>query len=169
MPWSDTCFVCGEDNPRGFAARFVVENGEVVLRTVPPAWFEGYRGQLHGGIVTALLDEAIGWACTVAHGRFCVTAELRVRFLRPAAGGREVVVRGRAIEVGEKRVVGRGRLLDARGRRLATADGVFVPLSAARHAKVVDMLKVEGRPARADDIPMIESAARRPDGGDQDD
>lgn len=169
LPWSGTCFVCGEDNPRGLGGRFVVEQGEVVLRTVPPAWFEGYRGQLHGGIVTALLDEAIGWACTLARGRFCVTAELRVRFLRPVSGGREVEARGRAVEVSDRRMTGRGELLDVRGRRVATADGVFVPVSPARHARVVEMLRIDGRPARLSDLPMVESAVRRTDGGEDDD
>jgi len=169
LPWSGTCFVCGEDNPHGVAGRFVVEDGAVVLRTIPPVWFEGYRGQLHGGIVSALLDETIGWACTLARGRFCVTSELRVRFLRPIAGGGEVVVRGRAVDVGDRRVTGRGDLLDVRGRRVASADGVFVPVSHSRHARVVEMLRIDGRPARPTDLPMVESAARRGDGGENDD
>lgn len=169
LPWSDTCFVCGEDNPHGFGGRFVVEDGDVVLRTVPPRWFEGYRGQLHGGVITALLDETIGWACTLARGRFCVTADLRVRFLRPVGGGTEVVARGRVVEVGERRVTGRGELRDARGRRVATADGAFVPVSESRHAGVVEMLRIDGRPARLDDLPMVESAARRSDGREDDD
>ena len=156
--------MCGDANPSGLAGRFVVEDGDVVLRTTPPTWLEGYRGQLHGGVVTALLDETIGWACTVAHGRFCVTAELNVRFLRPVRGGRQVVARGRATVAHADRVTGRGEVLDARGRRLATADGVFVPVSPARHAKVIEMLKIDGRPATAADLPMVESAARRDDG-----
>jgi hypothetical protein len=94
---------------------------------------------------------------------------LRVRFLRPIAGGGEVVVRGRAVDVGDRRVTGRGDLLDVRGRRVASADGVFVPVSHSRHARVVEMLRIDGRPARPTDLPMVESAARRGDGGENDD
>jgi uncharacterized protein (TIGR00369 family) len=169
LPWSDTCFVCGDSNPSGLGGRFVIEEGDVVLRTTPPSWLEGYQGQLHGGVVTALLDETIGWACTVAHGRFCVTAELSIRFLRPVRGGQQVVARGRAGEVQADRVTGHGELLDARGRRLAAAEGVFVPVSPARHARVIEMLTIDGRPATADDLPMVESAARRDDGPKQND
>ena len=46
--------------------------------------FQGYPGQLHGGVVTALLDGAMT-NCLFAHGIEAVSGELTVRFLRPVA------------------------------------------------------------------------------------
>jgi acyl-coenzyme A thioesterase PaaI-like protein len=43
---------------------------------------QGYDGILHGGVISALLDEAMTH-CLFHHGVKAVTGELRVRFLKP--------------------------------------------------------------------------------------
>ncbi len=84
LPWSESCFVCGESNPNGLKAKFTVdEEGRVRLETVIDHEFEGYGGHVHGGVVTALLDETAVWAVIHSLGRMCTTIQLTVTF-RPA-------------------------------------------------------------------------------------
>lgn len=152
LPWSDTCFVCGEANAVGLGVRFTADDNGVRVETVPGPQFEGFPGHLHGGVITALLDEAIGWACSVATHRLYYTVELTVRFKRPVPAGRTVVVRGMAGELGGRLARGSGWIEDRNGTRLATADGVYFPLPEDEQRAVVPMLKMPGRPAAAEDI-----------------
>lgn len=152
LPWSETCFVCGDANPSGLDLRFYVEGDEVVLTTELDPTLEGYPGHVHGGIITALLDEGAGWACTAATGRLYVTAELTVRFRAPVPGGRSVTLRASLEEDRKRLAVGRSRLEDGEGRVLAEAEGRFIAVPADDQAWIVPHLKMPGRPARQGDL-----------------
>jgi acyl-coenzyme A thioesterase PaaI-like protein len=88
------CFVCGQDNPHGLRLPFQrQDSGEMTATWTPdPAW-EGFRGIVHGGVVSTVLDEAMSKA-VAATGSQALTAELRVRFHRRVASGGVFLVRG---------------------------------------------------------------------------
>jgi acyl-coenzyme A thioesterase PaaI-like protein len=98
------CFACGRLNPSGLQLDFDVSANGATARYTGLQRHQGYDGTLHGGIVTALLDETMGWA--IFHqGIWGVTAKIEVLFKRPVPVGEELVVtgsmsrdRGRAIE-----------------------------------------------------------------------
>ena len=82
------CFGCGEENPRGLKLRFKIDPDRSRIRTrwTPSKEFQGYADIVHGGIIGLILDELMVnllWSL----GRPSVTAELTVRFLRPARVG----------------------------------------------------------------------------------
>jgi len=89
------CFVCGQENWGGLQARFRIdpEEGRAECRLKIPATFQGWQGMVHGGIITALLDEVAIQACSGSQ-KGLVTAELQVRFRRPVPIEVEVKVRG---------------------------------------------------------------------------
>ncbi len=152
LPWSDTCFVCGEANPGGLRARFELLGGEARLPVTVDPRFDGYPGVVHGGVVSALLDETIGWACSVHAHRLTVTVELTVRFRRPVPSGRPLTVRGRFVEMRRNLLVGEGEVVDAGGRVLATGRGVFSPLPEERSREILLQLRMPGRPAEPGDV-----------------
>jgi uncharacterized protein (TIGR00369 family) len=153
LPWSATCFVCGDANPRGLDAKFRAdEDGRVRLETVIDASFEGYGGHVHGGVVTALLDETAGWAATLALHRLCVAVELTVKFRRPVRGGSRVIAGGEAGGKEGRFFRARSSLADETGKVLATAEGRFMPVAEAVHDEVLPLLKMPGRPAEQGDI-----------------
>ena len=152
LPWSATCFVCGDSNPTGLRARFVVDGDRVRLDTEVEEGFEGYHGQVHGGVISALLDETVGWACTHKVQRLCLTRELKVRFKKPVPSGARITVWGVVDEVANPLVSGHGWIEDAGGTVLATAEGTFFPVRRDVHDEVMGELKMPGRRARPDDI-----------------
>ncbi len=153
LPWSDSCFVCGESNPSGLQARFTVgEAGQVRLETTIRHEFEGYGGHVHGGVVTALLDETAVWAVIHSLKRMCTTIQLTVTFRQPVPGGTRVVVVGEITGRKSRFHLARSEMRDTDGRLLATADGRFLPMSEEIHNEIVPMLKMPGGPAKPDDI-----------------
>jgi len=92
------CYVCGRDNPSGLQVAFEIDQSSRTIsgRFTPRTGHEGWEGVVHGGIVAALLDEAM--VKLAAHlGIRAVSAELTVKFKAPAAPGEELLVRGRIV------------------------------------------------------------------------
>jgi acyl-coenzyme A thioesterase PaaI-like protein len=103
------CFACGKDNPDGLNLTWVVEGKTTHALFTPQRKFQGWKGILHGGIVAALLDEAMGRLAWIACGGG-VTAELTVRFLKPAPTNEKIFVFGEITGENRKVVEMRARL-----------------------------------------------------------
>lgn len=145
LPHSSGCFLCGEENRSGIRARFFVEGNEVLGRVVLPPHLNGYRNVAHGGIVSALLDETMGWAPTV-FGRtraMYVTGELTVKFLSPVPVGVEIEVRSRLVEDAGRLAYCEGEIRCG-GKVCARARGKFVPMSPEGTAEVIPYLRFDG-------------------------
>jgi uncharacterized protein (TIGR00369 family) len=92
------CFVCGQGNPRGLHLELRNVDGTAEASFTPDATLEGYDGVVHGGIVSALLDEVMVWSAFYITGFHAVTAELTVRFVKPLPVGKPCLVQGRVME-----------------------------------------------------------------------
>jgi uncharacterized protein (TIGR00369 family) len=128
IPFDDgNCFACGPTNPIGMHLHFerAGDAEGVLARATLAAHYQGWRGIAHGGIVMALLDEAMAHAAGFA-GHRGVTATVSVRFRRPVPLERPVVVRGR-VTWQRRNVLGvEGNIFDEDGALLAHAEGSFV-------------------------------------------
>jgi uncharacterized protein (TIGR00369 family) len=87
QPNSRKCFVCGLQNPVGLKLAFY-ENAEaeqVRAEFTVPDEYQGYPGVVHGGIVSAVLDEVAGRAILLHRDDEDLMATLRltVRYRRP--------------------------------------------------------------------------------------
>ncbi len=128
VPFDDgNCFACGPDNPIGMHVHFDLADtsGGVRARCTLGPQYQGWRGIAHGGIVMALLDEAMAHAAGFA-GHRGVTAAVNVRFRRPVPLGEPIEVRGR-VAWQRHRVLGiEAGIFDAAENLLAQAEGRFV-------------------------------------------
>jgi uncharacterized protein (TIGR00369 family) len=131
LPWTKSCFVCGEENPLGLRLKSRLENGLVVLRYAPRDADRGWREIVHGGIATTLLDEVMTWAAILHARRACVAAEMTVRLVRPVRVGQKLAIVGSVARGGARLMTTEGRILDDERRVLLTASGKFVPMDAA--------------------------------------
>jgi uncharacterized protein (TIGR00369 family) len=85
-------------------------------------------GQIQGGFVCAMLDEAMSVACLVASKMTCVTPtlEMKTSFLRPTMPGTLRAV-GQVAKWGKTVAFTEGSLYDSDGRVLAKATGTAIP------------------------------------------
>jgi uncharacterized protein (TIGR00369 family) len=87
------CLFCGTLNPRSLNLSFrEEEDGVLTTRFQAQAELQGYENILHGGVVAGLLDAAMTH-CLFHRGVEAVTADLRVRFVRPVACTASVEIR----------------------------------------------------------------------------
>jgi acyl-coenzyme A thioesterase PaaI-like protein len=138
------CPVCGDrdHNPITLAMRWGWddERGLVTGTFTPGREHMGYENRLHGGILSALLDECLAWACAVETSRYCVTGELTVRYKSPAALGEPVVITGVAGAAWGPYVKATGEARTSSGDVLATASAVFSVLTLEESMKLHDAL-----------------------------
>ena len=119
------CFVCGEKNQSGLRARFYWDGHEARTTVVTTDAFEGYRGILHGGVISSLLDEVMIKA-VLAQEHFVVTAEMSVRFLQPARVGETLNFVGRIIRNRGRVFFTYGEAMRENGAVIATASGKYI-------------------------------------------
>ena len=65
LPWSRSCFVCGENNPIGLKARSWIVNDIIELEFEPAEALAGWNSVTHGGLIATVLDEVMTWAAIV--------------------------------------------------------------------------------------------------------
>ncbi len=126
------CVVCGRDNPHGLRIRFECrDGGEAIANwTLASAW-EGFRGIIHGRVVTTVLDEAMSKAVSET-GMEALTAELRIRFRRRVTSGDPFLVRGWVVNWNRRLIRTEAVLVSADGAEHARAWATFLPLPQAR-------------------------------------
>jgi len=100
QPNSKMCFICGLENPVGLHLH-IYETGPGIVETsyTAPDHFQGYPGVLHGGIVSAIIDEIAGrshMGSDPNNPRFMFTAKLEVKYRRNVPVGRALKIIGKA-------------------------------------------------------------------------
>ncbi|OQA45485.1 MAG: Thioesterase superfamily protein [Chloroflexi bacterium ADurb.Bin325] len=131
QPTSRMCFVCGEHNPAGIHVRFYEqEDGALLAKFIGEEHHQGYPGRMHGGVITAVLDETIGRAIMIKYGDVIwgVTAELSVRFLRPVPLDTPLTAVGRITNDRSRLFEGEGKIYLPDGAVAAECTGKYVKL-----------------------------------------
>ncbi len=112
QPNSAMCFICGMENPVGLHLHIYETAPDTVEASyIAPAHFQGYPGVLHGGIVSAIIDELSGRAhmgSDPAAPRFMFTAKLEIKYRKNVPIGRRLRLVGQAGRT-------RGRIAEAWG------------------------------------------------------
>ena len=135
------CLVCGADNQFGLQARFyeleaapsgaAASGGRELLGVFTlREEHQSYPGRLHGGISSAILDETIGRAITIAHpGTLGVTAELTLRYRKPLPLTGEVRAVGRITRDTRRLFEGTGEILLDDGSVAVEASGKYLKMA----------------------------------------
>ena len=128
LPHTHSCFVCGDANAAGLKLRFETDGRRVYTHFTPRPEHIGFRNVVHGGILSALLDEIMVWACMVVTKRAAYCAELNVRFLKPVRPGDHLVTTAELITNRRDRIYETaGDLKNEAGDVVATATGKYMP------------------------------------------
>ena len=114
------CFVCGV---LGVDVR--VADGRAFADLLLDERFTGPPTFVHGGVISALLDELLGAAVCV-HTPKAMTAHLEVDYRRPWPIGEPARMAGQAERVSERKLLATGELVGQDGKVFAEARGLWV-------------------------------------------
>ena len=120
------CFICGHRNPVGLKATMKVdrEGKSAACTLVIPSEYQGWKDMVHGGIISALLDEVCVYAGMTVSASV-VTGELKTRFRKPVPVEQEVTVSARVTNQVRRTVQVEGQLT-MEGIVLASAEAKLV-------------------------------------------
>jgi acyl-coenzyme A thioesterase PaaI-like protein len=126
-----TCFGCGADNPLGLHMEFRTDGQRVYsFVTVPPS-MAGWDQTVHGGILSTILDEIMGWSVIYLLGKIGVTKSMTVEFMKPVQIGKPLTVIGAIGEIlSERQVVVTGEIYSDSEVLSARAQGIFATMPA---------------------------------------
>jgi len=135
-------FVHGLRNPAGLHIQYHLERGDdvegdtadppghrVVAEWVADERHMGFPGMVHGGLVAAILDDAMGRCAALRH-RWVVTGRIDIRYRAAAPIGIPIRIEGWITRYLRRLVSARARMLLDGGAVVATAAGTYLPLTA---------------------------------------
>ena len=147
LPRYPPCFVCGRSNPLGLDVTFHRDGLTVLAEVTGRHEHTGYPEVIHGGIIAALLDEAMGWAVTLANGLMVETWELTVRYRRRLPPGKRIRVVARLSEDRRRYQLSEGRVEGPDGEHYAQGQGKYRPIPPGDQETIWRLLeKPDGSP-----------------------
>jgi len=101
--------------------------GLAILEMTPTPDMANHAGFVHGGMISALADSAMGRSLrTVTPGvARAMSFDLKLSFITPARVGEKLLATGRVVHAGRRTMVAECRIEAPGGRLVATASGTF--------------------------------------------
>jgi len=133
--FESNCFVCEERNGSGLRIPFFHDRDseQVFAEFSLNDAFSGAPAYAHGGVVLAILDEAMAWATIALEQTFAVTVETSSRFRQPVRIGERYQVHARVVgDDGAGTLSCEAEVVGAGGAVCATAAARFVALGPAK-------------------------------------
>lgn len=143
LPNSDdhNCFGCSPKNAAGLRMRFTTDGEAVYTAVRVPEHLCGWSGIVHGGVLTAILDETMSWVAIHLLHRIALTQTMTVEFLKPARIGETLYASGRVRRYGGRNDADlEAELFDDSGAACARAEARFKVFSpaVARRLRIAD-------------------------------
>ena len=133
--FESNCFVCEVGNERGLRLGFFHDDeaATVTAELCLDQAFSGTPSHVHGGVVLAVLDEAMAWASIALAGVFAVTRTVTANFVRPVRVGQAHRVEARVVGRPDAATVDLAAVVsDGAGRLCAEATAQFSVMTAER-------------------------------------
>lgn len=123
------CFGCGEANNNGLKMKFFAEDDKVFSKITIPSHLMGWNGIAHGGIVSTLLDEIMGWSAIFFTHKLILTKNMTVTYHKPVMVNDPLRVEGHLHEkTSDREAVMKGALYNGKGELCTTSVGHFALL-----------------------------------------
>jgi uncharacterized protein (TIGR00369 family) len=136
------CFACGTDNPTGLGMSFYSIGKTVCSDITLGEHHVGWENLAHGGIISTILDEIMGWTVIAFKRIFFVTRSIQVNFLRPVEVNSQLTAVGEIeTDFAPKGCSTKSTLFDAQGKKLAEGRAEMAYLSGKRLPLLPDQYK----------------------------
>ncbi len=155
LPRYKKCFVCGKENHIGLNITFKTDEEKVYASFKPDEKYMGYENTLHGGIAASLLDETMGWSCSIKTKKMYYTAELTVRYKKHIKINTRLFVEAKMVKSKHLMAFAEAVLKDEEGNILASAHGKYFPIKDDEEERVYSLLHHEpedSKPVTKNDI-----------------
>ena len=124
------CFACSPVNPIGLRMRFYSDGEKVYSWVAVPEHMGGWGRVAHGGIVSTLLDETMGWAGIYLLEQVTLTKTITVDFKNVVYVGEPLKVEAWVLrQDGRREAVLKGSVTNSKKIVCAAAEGVFTLLT----------------------------------------
>ena len=140
---SKMCAICGMDNKYGLHAQFYnMEDGSVMSKFKYREEHQSYPGRVHGGLITAMLDEMGLRALWAKEGgneeEFGVTMSLDTKYRKPVPYNTELIGKGVVVKNNSKFLVVESQIMDIEGNVLANGTIKYIKLDTNKINENID-------------------------------
>jgi uncharacterized protein (TIGR00369 family) len=122
----NTCFGCGPANDHGLKMKFFGNDEMIYSDITVPDYLLGWNGVVHGGILSTMLDEVMGWSAIYLLKKFILTKTMTINYYRPVLVGETRHIEGSLKEKNsEKEATMTGRIYNSKNELCVTSTGIF--------------------------------------------
>ncbi len=129
--WTGNCFGCSRKNTEGLNLRFWLTEKGCYTRCAIPDHLCGIDGVVHGGILTLVLEEVAQWTIISHFGKFGLTREITVRYLKPVPTNTEILVEAEITNQSERNILFRSTVHSSEGELLTESESNWMFASPA--------------------------------------
>lgn len=126
------CFGCGADNAHGLQMKFEMNDSGTRLRSrlEMDKRFRGWSNLIHGGVLSTILDETMGWTVLCLTKQFMLTKGMEVAFKKPVRIGMKITSTGYIKEhLSKKKIVVVAEIRNEKDELCASSEGEFALFS----------------------------------------
>ncbi|HAU31664.1 MAG: Phenylacetic acid degradation-related protein [Desulfotomaculum sp. 46_296] len=123
---NNLCIACSSSNPNGFHVEFKLQDNVCRAYFTAGENHQGRNGLMHGGLISTLLDEAMGqllWS----QNKIAVTAEMKISFSLPVSIGEKLLIEARETDSSRRLCKLSAAITLPDEKQAVTAEGKFLP------------------------------------------
>jgi len=140
------CFACGPANDKSLKMKFYGNNELIYADIAIPDHMVGWNGISHGGILSTLIDETMGWGAICLTKSLVLTKSMTVNYHKPVMVGEMLRVESRVKEyISPKEVLMSAGIYNDRGELCTSATGILFLMDKERITRLgfVDEKEIE--------------------------
>ncbi len=124
--WDKHCFGCSPTNPAGLQMKFYTNEESIFSWLKVPDHLCGWSNLVHGGVISTILDEIMGWAAIHLLKLIVLTKTMTIEFIQPVFIDDELKAEARITKFhNDGEVIIEGAIHNKRGDLCAKSTGVF--------------------------------------------
>jgi acyl-coenzyme A thioesterase PaaI-like protein len=122
---SQNCFGCSSQNPIGLKIDFEVKGDDVIGEFTSNENHEGPPGFVHGGVLAAILDEALSYIARISMQYGILTMRETITFRNASSIGEKLKVEAKVSEEKNRAFIATAKVFNQKGI-IAEAEGTML-------------------------------------------
>jgi len=137
--WSKECFACGTENSHGLHMPFYADDkylwSEIELRDC----YKGWDQVIHGGVLSTILDEIMGWAAIYITKNIILTKSMSISYHEKVSTNSRIRAFAWIEEIRRNEITLKSELYNDNGVLCTSANGLYAlfPLKLARRLRLM--------------------------------